>query len=173
MVPSSVLTFSVDGEHLTCCGFYLGESVHLRNFEFITDYFGGLSLSPRRGDSGTTFMGSTHSGPPSPRWVMIEDSTDEFHTASSGGGGSSIPSPRRLGARVPPAPVTTLLCKEDATTIQSMTTGQPWVLAPRLHNDHSFEQQRTTQEGQQVHALAWQPSKEQEMAHQRNKLTGK
>jgi hypothetical protein len=33
-----------------CSGFSLGETVYLGSFEFITDYFGGLSLSPRRSD---------------------------------------------------------------------------------------------------------------------------
>jgi hypothetical protein len=38
------------------------EPVRLGNFEFITDYFGGLSLSPRRGNEGAIFVGLTHSG---------------------------------------------------------------------------------------------------------------
>jgi hypothetical protein len=96
MVPSSSLTFSTDGEHLMYNGFSHDETINLRSFEFITDYFSGLSLSPRWSDLGTTFMGLTHSGPPSPRQAMIEDSTEEFHTASSGGGGSGLPSLRRL-----------------------------------------------------------------------------
>jgi hypothetical protein len=49
MVPSSAIVVAIDGEHLTCGGFSLGETVHLGNFEFITDYFDGLRLSPRRG----------------------------------------------------------------------------------------------------------------------------
>jgi hypothetical protein len=62
MVPSSAILVVADSEHLTCSGFSLGETVFLRNFEFIADYFGGLSLSLRRGDEGTAFMGSTRSG---------------------------------------------------------------------------------------------------------------
>jgi hypothetical protein len=50
MASSSVITLFADGERLTCGGFSLGETVQLGNFEFIVDYFGGLSLSPRRGD---------------------------------------------------------------------------------------------------------------------------
>jgi hypothetical protein len=46
MVPSSTITIAADGEHLTCGGFSLGETICLGNFEFITDYFNGLSLSP-------------------------------------------------------------------------------------------------------------------------------
>jgi hypothetical protein len=56
MVPSSVITVTADGECLMCGGFSLSETVCLRNFDFIIDYFSGLSLSPRRGDSGTTFI---------------------------------------------------------------------------------------------------------------------
>jgi hypothetical protein len=39
MVPSSVITITIDGERLMCGGFFLSETVHLGNFEFITDYF--------------------------------------------------------------------------------------------------------------------------------------
>jgi hypothetical protein len=46
MVPSSTITVAADGECLTCGGFSLSEIVHLGNFEFIVNYFGGLSLSP-------------------------------------------------------------------------------------------------------------------------------
>jgi hypothetical protein len=64
MVPSFVITVAVtaDDESLTCGGFALGKTICLGNFEFIADYFGAPSLSPRRGDSGAAFMGSIHSG---------------------------------------------------------------------------------------------------------------
>jgi hypothetical protein len=55
MVPSSSIAVTADG------GFSLGEPVHLGNFEFIADYFGSLSLSPRRGNESAIFMGSTRS----------------------------------------------------------------------------------------------------------------
>jgi hypothetical protein len=67
MVPTSTLAIATDGERLTCGGFSLDKTVHLASFEFITDYFGGLSLSPRRINSGATFMGSTHNRSPSPQ----------------------------------------------------------------------------------------------------------
>jgi hypothetical protein len=44
MVPSSSIAIASNGKCLTCGGFSLGEPVHLGSFEFITDYFGGLSL---------------------------------------------------------------------------------------------------------------------------------
>jgi hypothetical protein len=84
MVPSSSINVTADGEHLICSGFSLGEPVRLGNFEFIADYFCGLSLSPRRGDAGTAFMGSIRNGASTPRWAMIEDSAKEFLMVSSG-----------------------------------------------------------------------------------------
>jgi hypothetical protein len=86
MVPSSVITVTVDGECLMCGGFSLDKIDRLGNFEFIADYFDNLSLSPRRGDSGAAFMGSTQSGTPSSWWAMIGDSIDKFLTMSSGEG---------------------------------------------------------------------------------------
>jgi hypothetical protein len=64
MVHSSALTISADGERLSCGGFSLSETIHFGSLLFIVDYFGRLSLSPMRNDSGTAFMGSAHSGPP-------------------------------------------------------------------------------------------------------------
>jgi hypothetical protein len=93
MVPSSVITIATDGECLMCDGFSLGKIIHLGNFEFITDYFSGLSLSPRRGATGAAFIGSTHSGASTPRWATIEDSAEEFLMASSGEGSFNPPVP--------------------------------------------------------------------------------
>jgi hypothetical protein len=76
MVPSSTFVVAADGECLMCGEFSLGETVHFGSLEFIDDYFGGLSLSPRRGDSGTVFMGSIRSGASTPRRAMIEDSVE-------------------------------------------------------------------------------------------------
>jgi hypothetical protein len=81
MVPSFAITVDVDGERLTCGGFSLNKTVHLGNFEFIAEYFSGLSLSPRRGNVGAAFMGSSRSSAPTPRQAMIENSTEEFLTA--------------------------------------------------------------------------------------------
>jgi hypothetical protein len=144
MDSSSVLNFSANGERLMCGGFSLGETVCLRSFEFIADYFDGLSLSPKRGDSGTAFMGSTRSGPPSLWWAMIEDSNEEFHTASSGGGGSGLPSHKRLSMGALPVPVTTPPWQEDAPAIQFMLMVQPQVLAPWLPIGHSFYRWHTS-----------------------------
>jgi hypothetical protein len=66
IVPSSAITVATDGECVMCGGFSLGKIDHHGNFEFIPNYFGGMSLSHRRGDSGATFMGSIGSRTPSP-----------------------------------------------------------------------------------------------------------
>jgi hypothetical protein len=63
MVSSSAITIATDSERLTCDLFSLAKIIHLGNLEFIVNYFGDLSLSPRRGDAGATFMGSTCSRP--------------------------------------------------------------------------------------------------------------
>jgi hypothetical protein len=72
-------------------------------------------------------MGSTHSGPPSRRRAMIEDSTEVFHTTSSRGGGSDLPSPRWLGVGAPPTPVRT-------TTGAGAMTGHQPLLRPMVHS---------------------------------------
>jgi hypothetical protein len=63
-----VLTVSTDGERLTCSGF-----------------------SPSGNNSGDTFVGSSHSRPPTLLQAMT-DSTEEFFIASSREGVSGLPS---------------------------------------------------------------------------------
>jgi hypothetical protein len=95
MVSSSAITVAADSECFMCGGFSLGVTIRLENFEFIADYFDVLSLSTRRGDEGTTLMGSIHSGASTPWRAMIEDSAEDFLTASSGDGSFSLPSPQK------------------------------------------------------------------------------
>jgi hypothetical protein len=114
MVPSFAITVAANGERLMCSGFSLSEAVRLWNFVFIADYFGSLSLCPKRGDAGTTFMGSTHSRAPTSWWPMIEDSAKEFLMASSGEGSFSLPSPRRRGMGALLTPVTITPRMENA-----------------------------------------------------------
>jgi hypothetical protein len=104
MVPSSAITIAADGECLTCGGFSLGETVRFRSFEFIADYFSGLSLSPRSGDSGAAFMGSTRNGTPPPRQAMIEDSSKEFLTVPSREGPSASALPGGVARGLRPLP---------------------------------------------------------------------
>jgi hypothetical protein len=115
MTPSSALIIATDGECLTCGGFSLGGTFHPGSFEFIADYIGGRSLSPRRNNLGVAFMDSTRSGSASLLRAMIEDSIEEFHMGSSGEGGSGLHSPRRHDTRALPALVVTTLCMENAT----------------------------------------------------------
>jgi hypothetical protein len=64
MVPSSALTIAANGEHLSCGSFFLSESIHFGSLEFITDRFGGLSLSRLGDGSCIIIMGPAHGGPP-------------------------------------------------------------------------------------------------------------
>jgi hypothetical protein len=148
MVPSSVITIVADGQLLTCSGFFLSETIHLGSFKFISNYFGGLGLSPRRGDSSAAFMGSTHSGTPSPWWAMIEDSIKEFLIASSGEGGSALFSPRRCGTGPSSAPITTTPWMENAPGAQAMMMLPQQMAAPRSDNNLPSELRRGHQEGQ-------------------------
>jgi hypothetical protein len=130
MVPSSTITVVADGEHLTCGGFSLSETPHLGNFEFITDYLDGLSRSHRRGNTGAAFMGSTHSGAPTPWRAMVEDSAEEFLTASSGEGSFSLPSPGRHDTGASLTLITTTPKKENALATQATMTVPLWMAVP-------------------------------------------
>jgi hypothetical protein len=155
--PSSSVTMTTDGECLACGGFSLGKPICLGNFEFIADYFGGLSLSPRRGNEGTIFMGSTHSGASTPRWAMIEDSTMEFLTVSSGEGSCSHPSPTRRSTGAPFAPTTAATWKENAPVT---TRIPPWMVEPWLKTIHPSERHHAHYEGQPMQAHARHPTTE-------------
>jgi hypothetical protein len=126
-----MLTVATDGERLACGGFSLGEIIHFGSLEFITYYFNSLCLSPKGSESCTIFVGTTHSGSPSLH-AMIEDSTDEFHTASSREASSGLPASRRHGTGAPPAPIATIPWPEDAPCTQTMTMAPPQTLSPRL-----------------------------------------
>jgi hypothetical protein len=121
MVPSSSIAIAADGERLTCGGLSLGEPVRVGNFQFIANYFGGLSLYPRRGDEATAFVGSTHSWASTLQWATMEDSIEEFLTVSCVEGSFGHPSPRWHGMRDPPAPITTTSWPEkmlETTAVQ-------------------------------------------------------
>jgi hypothetical protein len=139
MVPSSMIIIVADDERLTCDGFSLGETVRLGHFEFIVNYFSGLSLSHRRSDASATFMVSTQSGAPTPRRATIEDSVEEFHTTSSGEGSFGHPSPRRHDTGASLTPITTMPRMENAPATQATTTVPPWMVAPRRETDLHFE----------------------------------
>jgi hypothetical protein len=63
--------------------------------------------------------------------------------ASSGEGGSDLPSPRRCGTGVSPTPITATPWMEDALATQAMTLVPPRVAAPRPDTGSPFEQWRT------------------------------
>jgi hypothetical protein len=114
MVPSCSIAMTADDDHLACGGFSLDEHIHLGNFEFIADYFSDLSLSPRRGNEGAIFVGSTHSEASTPQRATVKDSNQEFLTASSGEGSFGHSSPRRCSTGALFAPIATVTWKENA-----------------------------------------------------------
>jgi hypothetical protein len=120
MVHSSTLIISTDDEPLTCGGFSIGETICFESLESITNCFNGLSLSPIRKDSGAAFMVSTHNGPSTPLWAIIEDSTEGFYTASSGERGSVLPSSRRHDTGALYAPIKSTPWMEDAPATQAI-----------------------------------------------------
>jgi hypothetical protein len=122
MVSSSSIAIAANGERLTCGGFSLGEIVRLGNFEFITDYIGSLSLSPRRGDAGAAFMGSTHSEASTTWRAIIVDSTKEFLMAPREVGSFGLPSTRRRSMGASLAPITTTTQMENAPAAKAMMT---------------------------------------------------
>jgi hypothetical protein len=97
MVPSSTHTIATSGEHPLSDVFSLNETIHFGNLEFITDYFGSLSLSPMGDGSDAAVMGSTSGGLPSPPRAMTGDSTEVFHTTSDKEARIDLPSPIRNG----------------------------------------------------------------------------
>jgi hypothetical protein len=76
MVPSSALSVTADGERLSCGGFFLGKTIRFGSLEFISDHFGGLSLSPMGDGSDAIVMGSARGGPPYPLRAMMGDSAE-------------------------------------------------------------------------------------------------
>jgi hypothetical protein len=131
MVPSFTLAIVADGERPSFNAFSLGETIHFGSLEFITDRFGGLSLSPPGDGSDATVMGSTHSRPPSPLRAMTGNSVEEFHMDSDEEGRTDLCSLRRLGTGASTAPVTTIPWSETALTAQAMTTILPRQAASR------------------------------------------
>jgi hypothetical protein len=102
MVPSLALTIAADGKRLSCGGFFLGESIHFGSLEFITDRFGGLSLSRLGDGSCVIIMGPAHGGPPLQSWTMVGLPPRGFLWAPDGEGRTDLPSPRRHGIEAPP-----------------------------------------------------------------------
>jgi hypothetical protein len=127
--------------------------VRLENFEFITDYFGSLSLSPKRDDEGTAFVGSTCHGASTPQRAMIKDSTEEFLIVSSGEGSFDHLSPRRnMGASL--APATTTIWKENAPAMMLFSLQ---TVAPQSETNFPLEWCHAHHQGQQEQARARHP----------------
>jgi hypothetical protein len=170
MVPSSSIAIAADGERLTCGGFSLGEPIRLGNFEFIIDYFSSLSLSPRRGNGGCAFVGSTRSGACTPQWATMEDSTKEFLIVSSGKGSIDHPSPRWHSTGASFTPTTTTTRKENTPAMMRfplrMTT-------PRTKTNHPSDRRHAQLEGQSMQARAQHPPTELGSAPWRSRLASR
>jgi hypothetical protein len=114
MVSSPVLAIAANGEHLSCDGFSLDETICFGSLEYIAGCIGDLSLAPRRDGLEAAILGSSHSRPPSPLRAMIGDSTEEFHRASHEEGGINVPSS------------TTISLLENTLTTQAMVMIPQW-----------------------------------------------
>jgi hypothetical protein len=154
MVPSSSIAITTDGEHLACGGFSLGEPVRLGNFEFITEYFCGQSLSPMRGNEGAIFVGSTHSGASTTQRATIEDSTEEFSLRRAG---KKLWPPFRQvvqhGGPVHPTATATWKENAPATTRFPSRTVEPWP-----ETNHPSEQHHIEHKGQLMQTRARHPT---------------
>jgi hypothetical protein len=131
MVPLSTLIVAADCKCLLSDVFSFGEPICFGSLEFITDSFGGLSLSLIGDGSGATIMGSSHGGTPSPLQAMTEDSVEGFHTASNGEGRIDLPFPRRHDVGASTAPGTTIPWSETTLTSITMMTIPPRQEAPQ------------------------------------------
>jgi hypothetical protein len=147
MVPSSSIAIGTDGKRLMCSGFSLGELVRLGNFEFIIDYFSGLSPSPGGSNKGAIFMASIHSRASTLQRAMIEDSADEYLTTSSREGGVDHLSPRRHGMRALRAPTSTTTWREAPSTMRfplwtAVSRPETNFLSERCHHNGRLAQAR-------------------------------
>jgi hypothetical protein len=121
MVHSSTLVVTTNGEHLTCGGFSLGETVCFGILEFIAVCFGSLSHSPEENDSVTVSVGMARSGS-SLLHTILKDSIDKFYIASSGEGSSGFLVSWRHNMMTPPVPITTTPSPDDAPIPSTIAT---------------------------------------------------
>jgi hypothetical protein len=122
MVPTSALTIVANGERLSCDVFSLSKTIRFGSLEFITDCFGGLSLSCMGDGSDAAVMGSTDGGTPSPLRAMTGDFVEEFHMVSDEKGRIDLLSPRWHDMGASTTPTTTISWLETTPTTQAMTT---------------------------------------------------
>jgi hypothetical protein len=149
IVHSPKLTVITDGKHQTGGSFTHDETIHFGSLEFIANCFSTLSLSDEGNGSGAVFGGIAHSGSPS-LLPILEDSTDEGDTASSGGISSSFPVSRECNLVTPFAPITTATPSEATPTPFAITIISLWIVGLHLDPRLTPEQQQVYQEEQQV-----------------------
>jgi hypothetical protein len=139
MVPSSVFVSVTRGECSPGDGFPLGKTIRFGSLQFITDRFGGLSLSPLRGGSGAVIMGPASGGPPLLQWTMMGSPIEGFSMAPSGEGRTDLPFPGRHDTESLPISTMTIPRPENPLTVQATTTIPPWQEMPRSDDNFPLE----------------------------------
>jgi hypothetical protein len=92
MVTSPKLSFIVNINKPTDVVLAPSETIRFSSLEFTANHLGRLSLSPEEWDSSSIFIGMVHNWSPSLHTVL-EDSSNEGHTASGAGGPLDPPAP--------------------------------------------------------------------------------
>jgi hypothetical protein len=145
IVHSPKLVITADDKHVIGVSFTLGETIHFWSLEFIIDRFSSLGHSAEGHDSGAVFVGVSHSRSPLLH-TILEDSTGEGDTTSSGEGSFGLPISRECSVVTPNVPITTTPPSEGTPMpLTNATISQP-------DTGLSPEQQQAYQEEQHARA---------------------
>jgi hypothetical protein len=149
MVHSPKLTIIVNGKHQTSVGFITDgkHQIFFGGLEFITYHFSRLSFSPDGNDSGTVFVGVVHNGLPSLQ-TILEESTDEGDTASSGVGSSDFPVSWGCNVVTSSVPITTTPLLEGTPPPLTIAMVSLWAAIPQPDTRVLPKQQQAYQEEQ-------------------------
>jgi hypothetical protein len=121
MVHSLKFTFVANGNNLSSVGIALGETICFGSFEFTTDSFCNLSLSPEGNDLGTIFVGMVHDGS-SALHTILEDSSNDRNSTSGGGRSSDTPAPRACNVVTPIVPIPDTPPPKDTPSLLTIPT---------------------------------------------------
>jgi hypothetical protein len=128
-----------------------GETIRLKNLEFITDRYNNESLSPEGNDLGTVFMGMVRNGLPSLH-AILEESASEDDSSSSDGGSSSFPIPWDFNMVTLAIPIMTTPLLEGTPMLQIIPLVQQWMTVPKP-NTGLLPKQLLAYREEQQHAL--------------------